>query len=85
MLLNKSYVITNNRQVYEIQSRTVEGQWRENAKHILDIDPSPYIANYPMDKRWKETTGFLTYWMVRQLYPTAKITLVNFGVKDKRY
>jgi len=65
VLLRTSYIVTNDRQVYEIEPRTGEGRWRKNAKHILDIDPSPYIANYPTGKRWNETTGFLAYWLMR--------------------
>ena len=41
------------------------------------------FKGYPEDKIYKQTTGFLAFFLMKRMFPDKEIVLVNFGVRDQ--
>ena len=88
-ILRSSYVVDGGLYLWKLPK---DGSLYENYKQYLStgefvcqIDESKFKPGCPTDKPWSCTTGFRTYFILKQLKQNPRIILVNFGVRDKKF
>ena len=86
--IQRSFVVQTKgkkRELVRVYATTTRANFPK-CKSLGTIDTKSYALHeqYP-EKKWMETTGFVSWLLLRQVFGNEKVTLVNFAVHDKSF